>query len=181
LPETLKIVALGVFAAVAYGIVHDSVTTRVCVEYFTVGHPPILGGTRSPWLLSLGWGVIATWWVGFGLGLLMAFACRSGSRPRLPAADLLRPLARLLVIMAVVSFVAGVAGYLSARAGWVWLHGFLAETIPRERHPLFIADLWAHLAAYASAFVGGVTLVIRASLRRTAMAAEARRPPVPTD
>jgi hypothetical protein len=26
---------------VVYGIVHDQVTARVCVEYFTVGHPPV--------------------------------------------------------------------------------------------------------------------------------------------
>ena len=39
--EELKIIAMCVIAAVAYGIAHDSITTRVCLEYFTVFHPPI--------------------------------------------------------------------------------------------------------------------------------------------
>src|ERR1041384_6329339 len=39
---SLKIVLLGFCAAVGYGILHDQVTARVCVEYFTVGHPRII-------------------------------------------------------------------------------------------------------------------------------------------
>ena len=65
--EFAKIVLLSVLAAVGYGIAHDSVTAHVCVEYFSVAHPPIFGGTHSPILLALGWGVIATWWVGLPL------------------------------------------------------------------------------------------------------------------
>ena len=39
--ESLKIVVLCIVAAIVYGILHDQVTARVCVEYFTIGHPPI--------------------------------------------------------------------------------------------------------------------------------------------
>ena len=53
------IVALCVLAAVTYGVAHDQVTARVCVEYFTVGHEPIFG-TDDPTLLGLGWGILAT-------------------------------------------------------------------------------------------------------------------------
>ena len=56
--EWLKIIGLGVVGAVAYGIAHDNVTARVCVEYFTIGHVPIFG-TENPTLLALGWGVLA--------------------------------------------------------------------------------------------------------------------------
>jgi len=35
------IVLLCIVAAVVYGVVHDQVTARVCVEYFTIGHPPV--------------------------------------------------------------------------------------------------------------------------------------------
>src|SRR5262249_11114159 len=79
--EWLKIIGLGVVGAIAYGIAHDNVTARVCVEYFTIGHVPIFG-TENPTLLALGWGVLATWWVGLGLGLLLALACRRGRRPK---------------------------------------------------------------------------------------------------
>ena len=61
--ESLKIILLCVLAAIVYGILHDQVTARVCVEYFTIGHPPIFH-TDDPTLLAFGWGVIATWWMG---------------------------------------------------------------------------------------------------------------------
>jgi len=37
--QAIAIVALCIGSAVAYGILHDQVTARVCVEYFTIGHP----------------------------------------------------------------------------------------------------------------------------------------------
>jgi len=65
--EHFKIILLCLAAALVYRILHDQITARVCVEYFTVFHPPIFA-THSPTLLALGWGVIATWWVGLLLG-----------------------------------------------------------------------------------------------------------------
>src|SRR4029077_1503393 len=79
--ENLKIILLCVAAAIAYGVAHDQITARVCLEYFTVFHPPVFA-TQSPTALALGWGVIATWWCGLLLGLLLALAARSGSRPK---------------------------------------------------------------------------------------------------
>lgn len=77
-----KIVAMTIGASIVYGWAHDLVTANLCVEYFTIGHPDIFG-TKNPWLLALGWGVVATWWVGLGLGCLLALGppksetCRS--------------------------------------------------------------------------------------------------------
>ena len=65
--QSLVIVLMCVIAAVSYGIAHDQVTARVCVEYFTVGHPTMFD-TDDPTRLGLGWGIIATWWVGLLLG-----------------------------------------------------------------------------------------------------------------
>jgi hypothetical protein len=171
--EWLKIIGLGVVGAIAYGIAHDNVTARVCVEYFTIGHVPIFG-TENPTLLALGWGVLATWWVGLGLGIYLALACRVGRRPKLTAVDLVRPLGVLLVTVAAVSLLAGLAGYLAATQGWVWLVGRLAERVPTARHHVFLADLWAHLAAYGSAFLGGIALAIWASIRRNRLAKPAK-------
>ncbi len=167
--ESLKIVGLGVVAAIAYGIAHDNVTARVCVEYFTIGHRPIFG-TNSPTLLALGWGVLATWWVGLGLGIYLALVSRVGRKPKLTARDLLRPVGYLLVSMAVASLLAGLSGYYAATQRWVWLVGDLASAIPESRHNAFLADLWAHLAAYASAFFGGLGLAIWATIRRNHLA-----------
>jgi len=50
--EAAKIVLLSMASAITYGIIHDQVTARICVEYFTIGHPPIFG-TEDPTLLVL--------------------------------------------------------------------------------------------------------------------------------
>src|SRR5438552_16041804 len=97
--ESLKIILLCILAAVVFGILHDLVTAHVCVEYFTIGHPPVFD-TDSPTLLAFGWGVIATWWVGVLLGIPLALAARAGSRPPRSVRSLARPVLILLAVMA---------------------------------------------------------------------------------
>src|SRR5471030_1137633 len=100
--QSLSIIFLCIFSAVLYGILHDQITARVCVEYFTIGHPPVFN-TDSPTLLGLGWGVIATWWVGLILGVPMACSARFGDRPTMTAQELFKPIWILLVCMACLS------------------------------------------------------------------------------
>ena len=97
--ESLKIVLLCILAAILYGILHDQVTARGCVEYFTIGHPPIFQ-TDDPTLIAFGWGVIATWWMGEILSIPAVLAARVGSWPKFSAANLLRPIGCLLIVMA---------------------------------------------------------------------------------
>ena len=163
--EFLKIVGLGIASAVIYGILHDQMTARVCVEYFTIGHPPVFR-TRSPTLLALGWGVIATWWVGLPLGVCAGMAARLGNRPKVSACDLIKPIAVLLLSMGTMSLLAGLVGYRVASVGGVRLIEPLASAVPREKHLAFLADLWAHDAAYASAFLGGMGLCFFVLMRR---------------
>src|ERR1700761_8722820 len=98
-----------IVAAVLYGIIHDQVTARVCVEYFTIGHPPIFG-TDNPTLLRIGWGIVATWWVGVLFGVPLGIAARAGSRPKRTVDSLLKPLAGLLGIAALCAVAAGLIG-----------------------------------------------------------------------
>ncbi|MCR9246220.1 MAG: hypothetical protein NXI31_14410 [bacterium] len=158
--EALKIIATSILAAIVYGIAHDQITARVCVEYFTIGHPRIFP-TESPTLLAIGWGALATWWVGLLLGLGLAFASLRGQRPARTARTLVRPIAILLAVMAVAALLAGAVGYFAATQGWVFLVGWAADNVPRDRHDVFIADLWAHSASYLAGFVGGIVLMFR--------------------
>src|SRR5262245_37898437 len=133
------IMLLCVFAAIAYGIAHDQVTARVCVEYFTVGHPPIIP-TDDPTLLGVWWGLIATWWVGMILGVGLAVAATAGPRPPRTVRSLVRPVVTLLGVMAGSAAAMGVLGYVLAERGDVVLVGPLARDVPREKHSRFLAD-----------------------------------------
>lgn len=157
----LKIIGFCTLAAIFYGIVHDQITARICVEYFTIGHEPIFG-TDDPTILALGWGFMATWWMGFGLGVPAAIACRAGkSRPKLPPRHVIKPVFCLLLVMALLAAVSGLFGFLLASSGIIHLTGPIAQAVPQGRHILFLSDLWAHNASYASGFFGGLYLVGR--------------------
>jgi membrane associated rhomboid family serine protease len=157
--QTVLIILLGIFSAVTYGIVHDQVTVRICIEYFTIGHPPVFS-TESPTLLALGWGVIATWWVGLLLGVPLAMAAQVGRRPRRTATSLVRPILVLLTIMACCALIAGVVGLVLAKIELLRLPEPLASMVPRDKHVRFIIDWCAHLGSYISGFAGGVVLIV---------------------
>src|SRR5262249_43182022 len=116
----LNIILLCIGCAVVYGVLHDQVTARICVEYFTLGHPRIFG-TDDPTLLALGWGILATWWVGLLLGVPLALVAQLGKRPRRDAGSLVRPIAVLMVVMAVCATLAGLVGWALAKNGVVFL------------------------------------------------------------
>ena len=163
--ESLKIALLCIVSAVVYGILHDQVTARVCVEYFTIGHPPIFH-TDSPTLLAFGWGVVATWWVGVILSFPAVIACRVGSLPKFSAADLVRPIAGLLLVMGIASLLAGITGYVLAKADVVSLPEPMAWRIPTACRIAFLADWWAHMTAYAVGVLGGLALCAWVLFRR---------------
>ena len=163
--QFLAIVALCVLLAVGYGILHDQITARVCVEYFTVGHEPIFG-TDDPTLLGLGWGVLATWWVGVMLGVPLAVVARAGSRPKRDAASLVRPLLILMAASAACALAAGIAGWILARGGWLHLPEPLASRVPPQKHVTFLADACAHSASYLAGFLGGGLVMLRVWLQR---------------
>jgi len=163
--EFLKICIASIAAAIAYGILHDQVTAHLCVEYFSIAHPTILPST-SPTLLALQWGILATWWVGACLGILLAISARAGSKPKLTLTQLYRPLGLLLVCMGIGSLLAGITGFALAKLGRISIDGWLAAMIPPEKHARFMADWWAHSAAYLVGMFGGLLFCIRNSIVR---------------
>ncbi len=163
--ESLKILFLCVGSAILYGILHDQVTARVCVEYFTIGHEPIFN-TESPTLLAFGWGVIATWYVGLFLSVPAILTSRVGSWPKISAWQLARPIGILLIVMGLSSLASGIAGYYAAKSGAAPIHFSLEDLVPPEKHNAFVADYWSHSAAYQVGEVGGILLCIGVVLWR---------------
>ena len=169
--QSLKIILLCIAASILYGVVHDQFTARIFVEYFTVFHPPVFH-THSPTLLAFGWGVIATWWMGLFLGLLLALASRAGSRPKLPVTALLKPIGILLLVMAACAAVSGLTGFVLTRRGALAPPAWIASRLAPSAYAAFMADWWAHNASYAVGFFGGIVLCTvqfrRRAERRTA-------------
>lgn len=157
--QSLKIVLTCIVAAIVYGIVHDQFTAHICVEYFSVFHPPVFE-TDSPTLLGLGWGVIATWWVGAFLGVLLALSARLGSRNKTDARQLLRPILKLLLTMGLLAALAGLTGFVLASRGVIVPPAWIATILPHQKHARFMADWWAHNASYLVGFLGGIVLCI---------------------
>ncbi|MBS0191932.1 MAG: hypothetical protein U0573_04675 [Phycisphaerales bacterium] len=153
--ETIKIVACCIAAAAIYGVVHDQITARICIEYFTVAHPRLIDSS-SPTAIGLAWGVAATWWVGLGLGILLSLAARVGTWPRRKWRDLIRPISLLLVVMA---FYACFWGWLLPQipvppgGGGLW-----GGRIPAEKYRAFLVCCGAHGASYEAGFWGGLAL-----------------------
>jgi len=158
--KTLSIVLLCTVAAVLYGIAHDEITARICVEYFTLGHPDIFG-TEPPTLLGIGWGIVATWWVGLFLGVVLAFAARFGKRPKVAPRALVRPVSRLLLVMAYCASLAGLLSLIAARLHWVSLEGELAAIVPPSKQNGFLVALWMHSTSYGVGFLGGLFLTFK--------------------
>ena len=158
--EFLKVVLLTIIASVVYGLVHDQVTIRICPEYFTVFHPRIMD-TKNLTLIALGWGVVATWWMGAGIGVVLGLSARWGTWPRLTWLQILPSVAVLLVIMGICALLNGVFGYFN---GGLPLD--MAWQLPSTLHSRFAADWYAHMASYASGFFGGLGLGVYLLVRR---------------
>lgn len=155
--QALAIILLCVLASVAYGVVHDQVTARVCLEYFTVFHPQLVPST-DPTLVALGWGVAATWWVGLLLGLPLAVMARAGAMPKRSAASLVQPVAVLMAVCAVSALISGLLGFALVSNSMVEPTVARRIGLEPQLHASFTADLWAHNASYAIGFVGGLVL-----------------------
>src|SRR3954469_15185056 len=162
--EAFRIILFATLAAIGYGILHDQVTAHLCVEYFTIAHPHVFP-TETPFLLALGWGIIATWWVGLGLGSILAAAARLGSPPRLGLAELRRPILLLMAASALAALLAGLCGALLDEGGLVALPGEWTAVIAPDRQAVFAGVAWAHTASYAAGGLGGL-LVVAATVRK---------------
>lgn len=167
--QSLGIIAISVAAAIFYGIVHDQITARVCVEYFTIGHPRMID-SESPTVLGVFWGIVATWWVGLPLGIGLAGAARAGKKPKLNVWDVVRPIIKLLCFMFIVAAITGFVGFEIAKAGYIRLLEPLASQVPAEKHIAFLADGCAHIASYASGIIGGIVLWVSTWRRRSRFA-----------
>lgn len=165
--ESAKIILLAIAAAIAYGIVHDQITIRVCPEYFTIAHPHILN-TDSLTLIALGWGVVATWWGGLAAGILFAIAGRAGSPEKVTWRRFVRLALLLLLVMALCATAAGFIGYWLSSSGQIPSVQAWGSMLSVDKQPRFMADLFAHAISYLVGALGSVTIALAIAWRRFA-------------
>jgi hypothetical protein len=167
--QKAKVIALGVGMAVVYGIIHDQITVRLCVEYFSLAHPPLFP-VSSPTLLGLCWGIAATLGVGLILGYLLAQASQSSGLPPMAIRNLLGPLLVVIAVTAAGAIVAGCIGFSLSRQGVVSLPNLLpnawVETLSRAQQDRFMAVWFSHAASYLFGVVGAGVLIARIWLKR---------------
>jgi len=78
----------------------------------------------------------------------------------LAAREVIVPILVVLALLGVLALTMGVVGWRGAAAGKFWLREPLAEKIPKDKHSVFIADVWAHNASYLGGSIGAVALAI---------------------
>ncbi len=148
---------------------HDQVTAHVSLEYFTVGHPPVFP-TEQPVLLAIGWGIIATWWVGLILGSALACSARIGRWPKLGLTALRRAIVMLMLVSGVLALGAGTIGWFLTNANVPGTIGFWASELPADQHSRFAFAAWAHSVSYLAGAFGGAVIMVRTALKRRALA-----------
>lgn len=159
LATATKIVLLSVALAVTYGILHDQITVRICREYFTIGHPLIFGDQPST-ILAILWGVVATWWMGLFLGVLLAIAATAGPYKMPTLGALTIRMLKLLGVMAGSAIASGFVGFALASSGHTALNSPWSD-MPDSRQAGFIADGFAHTASYGVGFIGGLAIAVQ--------------------
>ena len=162
--EFLKIIFLCILAAICYGIVHDQITARVCVEYFTIGHPPVFH-TESPTLLGLGWGVMSRHGgVRFFLGVpcALALVAQVGNRSKLTARAIAPSIFKLLCVMGAMALSAGITGYILFSRGTIAMPRYIELAIPSPH--IRVHASWQTggriPTSYAVGFSGGIVVIV---------------------
>jgi hypothetical protein len=158
--QKAKIILLSTVAAIAYGIVHDQITARLCVEYFTIGHPPLFH-TTSPTVLGLCWGITATFGVGAVLGVFLALVSQSEGPPPVPVLHLFKSVLGLLAVMATSASLAGVLGFELSRSSIICIPAGFAEAVPPSQHDRFMAVWFVHGASYLIGLLGASFIILR--------------------
>ncbi len=157
--EIAKLVLLFIVSLCAYGGVTGGVSAALCPEAFTLGRPP----SFEHWpALALGavWGALDLLVPATFAGLALGLAANFGPRPALKTSFFQRVVPGLLGVMAVVSLIAGVAGFVATRNGVHGISGPLKATLSVEKHPMLAAVWWSSLGALLALFVSAIILAI---------------------
>ena len=157
--EIAKLVLLCIISLCAYGGVLGTVSAALCPEAFTLGRPP----SFEHWpALALGavWGALDLLLPATFAGIALGLAANFGPRPALKTSFFHRVIPGLLGIMALISLLAGIVGFLATRHGAHGISGSLKTTLAVEKHPMLAAVWWASLGGLLALFTSAIILAM---------------------
>ncbi|MGA3171207.1 MAG: hypothetical protein ABSE62_09345 [Chthoniobacteraceae bacterium] len=157
--QKAQVILITTLTAIIYGIIHDEITARVCIEYFTVAHPRLFE-TDSPTILGFCWGVLATFALGAVMGAILADVSQAGDAPPYPIAGICHSLLLLFGPMALFTFSAGLLGFELSSHHIVRLPLEFAQSVAPQHHDRFMAVWFAHAASYIAGLTGGILLIV---------------------
>ncbi len=161
--EIAKIVAGTVLIAIVYGIAHDMVTAHTEISYFTIFHPRI-SDSNSPVVMALMWGVIATWWMGAIIGVIVALCAQLGTKPRIPARCVLKSLTRATAVVFIIAM-ATLAAMLRLCEGKT----VEFQPDPSDTSGRFLAVMITHNVSYFLSALVAVAVCVTILVRRSKM------------
>lgn len=154
----LQIEIVCIMTSILYGIINDKIVSHICISYFTRGFHRIASNyfpfewvrnwsrdETSPNKVAVIWGTMATFQLGFALGIPVSLACLIGDNPLY--ASSLYPLCITTVLgLLVYSILCGIDAYHHPRDDeddefdkWVEEGEYIEEI--RKRGKLFYTDL----------------------------------------
>ena len=164
--NSFKIIVISILLAIVYGIIHDLITTQICIEYFTITHPKIIK-SQNPVILAFLWGTIATWWVGLIFGFLIVFANSFGKSRSLQLKELTPLLLKFFLILFGFALLAGIIGYFLTELKVIHLVDRLKSQLENVDDSRFLSVAWAHGASYLVGSIGIIILCFKInSLRK---------------
>lgn len=163
--QIILIMLLCTFVVLTYGIVHNQFTTRINLEYFTIGHHKIINSI-APTNLGVAWGIYSNWWIGLSLGAILSLAARVGHWKKRDVRSLVKPLCFVSLFSALTAGIAGFLGYKLTGSGVLGLSAPLYDAVPVAKHASYIAALWMHTASYFAGIAGSLILVLLVFTRR---------------
>jgi hypothetical protein len=157
---------LGIAVFSAYGILQDQVSARLCPEYFTAMHPPIPGLT-DPTLLGIAWGFLGSWWGGALVGYISGMVDTSGTKhPPMPVRSLIKPMLVTVLVVAVVTALAGVSAGRHVELFDVRFDTWVDHVIPAERQRNAFVVASYHFVAYGASVKSGIVMCVWVGFRR---------------
>ena len=155
---------VGVVASIGYGLIHDQITIRICPEYFTVWHPHLVD-TSNLTVVALAWGVVATWWMGAFLGLMIGLASTIGRLPLAPRSMILKAYAWIMGLSGLLAILVGVLTWQFVARAPSSIAGARISAMSADTQHRFVTDLAIHNTSYnvaaLAAFIASIVIVLK--------------------